>query len=1565
MKFIKNVLLLILFLISNANIIFASSNLLINDTNNKELEINEKYNKKLNININNIKIENIGNNKIEITGNIDYIQNFNSDNIIAVPYNIKKSSNEIYNLNDVYIMAFSSIKSNINVYWQRKIFNDTNIGKGYIKDDENVIIEREYGTGDDKTIQNEEIYTNNSLIKKITETNYFNDINIDNNDNNIIFKIIIDRNRVSKMRYLYICKNINIIVNNDLITYDNLISDSIDLLNYCDDNILNLSSDNENKIKEQPTLFGATPVTSNFTIYKAAEALLKHYYAHGVGGSGGESRNNFFTYSKNNGFYISDSNQNKATASVCDIKMKQDDEYYYFDVNIDYKSDVPYNTATNIGNNEYQSINSGTLYLANEEINNLSYNYTITYPISSVYSQMGWQAYMRAYYSSGNYSSNNYYDSELVRKDSLTMNINGCSATQAMNFKQGGEYKDLTSDYKNSLYTTYTPTNSADGFNNPALKYCSYTFPFETYLYGNSNHTPLTNFGNKGVYEMNYNGNAMSNLLNSKIDAIIKNKILYNNGQQNFTMPQKPNYTTIENVVSTNNSIDSNWNNNIKAKIIIKKSDINNYRYLNMYAPNGVIKSKTNSYWTYTESESSLNNSNGSYTWNSPEAKQVAYSIHSKNAIDLLPYSICEHNWVLGDIIDENQHYIYCSKCEWHHKINHNYEYEYDGMTNNLCACGFNHDVKHTYKFNSNLINDYEEIVLASSSYVKNNNPLKTGYKFKYFDKYLKYFDNMINPVFDVASTSIVNTYIGQVASMSEISDRFSTTYIANYDPIKYYVHFNSNNNMNLPVNTNEISDMPCYYDEEYVPPIISYTGYTFKGWTIASGSNIVNISKHGRIKNLTSIENEIVDVYPVFDIFTYKFSFSTQSNINKITITENISDLVCEKDIHYNLPNNISVTGYNFKGWSLTKYSDNIDFNPNEELFNYTSIEDQEYTIYPIYEPIKYTFKFSNNNLKNILLNNSISDETFTYNEPKNLPDNILAQGFGFKGWSLVATSSNIDFEQKAEILNYTSTHNKEYILYPVYDELKFSIIYMTVDGKYSNNNSIIKKDYSIENNYNLEIPSITAKTTYNKLGKVISNYVAEFINYTDENNKEFKTFNDIKEFIYNKGIYNYTLYLNYNYRLKNTIESSGSGSDSSGITNGTTVNNEIPPILDNKIEIKEITIRANNKNIKTIKKDVKISKKDLVDFINEIYNDFKDQNNIQNQDIVIYINDTPYNNQYDIISLINEVYNDFIDNLDINIVKVDKKEGNNQKDGMVYSFTSTEITTKSNVKNKKNISTISNTNKSISTNSNITKRKSSKTENANVATKSTIKSNKFINKIFKDTNDIKNIEEIIEICNNREFMQLYKNLSENKYRSTISDFFEKYDGLIDKIEIEIKKPKYNNLNRKIIEIINDEEFVDLKKELVEFSYKNNKDYINFINDIKSKRVKKLIYNIYNGKYKTIINGILPIITNEKYIKRLEYELIDGECSDTAYDLIYYIFETTYNYKIPEKETIIREIETTTIVKATISEIKIEKKTEENELPIVSLIAFIAGIILVITIVILVLKKISKKDEM
>lgn len=780
------------------------------------------------------------------------------------------------------------------------------------------------------------------------------------------------------------------------------------------------------------------PVTANFKISKSASKITDISYWKERTGSEISGNRGTSLSSSGNSFTISDEKQNIATYDILKFKMSQDDDYYFFNYDIKYESNFAlYDSIISLADGSYQKINTNALmYLADKSNSEIAYSYSSSLTGSaSIYKSILFT-----------FSGTNDYDnlrdySNFTRTDTISLKINEKSVTQ----KMVQSHPQNNNVYNNS---TYTKTDTGSTFSAPYISYCSLIFPFEKYYTGNVFGDNIYWIGNNFV-DINYssigiNLNWYDKDTSSKFREVVMSQILFKHNQENYIIPQRLNYDAISQSV-TCDSTKNYWNNRIRGTIKIKKTDINNYRYLNMYCPDGIVQKKSMNLLKNAVSSNSdedrRNNTNPSYDISyistCPAGELVANSFHSDSAIDLLQYTHCDHNWIYIAINGNNQfHKVKCLNCEWEREENHDYKYEYDGLLNNMCICGANKQVNHIYDLDCDGYGTIQETLDVGSRYATYSNLVKTGYKFKNF----KHYEKRVIGTYSEVNTRLRETYIGEVTNMLATVSNLSTRYVANYEPIKYNVKFHTENNkgLSLTLTFNVLNNIS--YGNTYDFPKANLIGYAIRGWTTTRGSSNIEYFTKDRLKNLTYIEGETIDLYPIIDYSTYTFKISTISNTLRKISTE-ISDLVCTYNTKYYLPDNIDIDGYTFLGWSKTYRSTNVDLIPNAEIYNYTNEDEKTIVLYPVYKAHTYKIKISTFSNINRIINEDIEDQYYIYDIGKILPEHVNIAGYNFKGWTLTKGSSDIDFGIEEKIINLTSIQDEVITLYPVYNNIIYQV--------------------------------------------------------------------------------------------------------------------------------------------------------------------------------------------------------------------------------------------------------------------------------------------------------------------------------------------------------------------------------------------------------------------------------------------------------------------------------------------------------------------------------------------
>ena len=297
------------------------------------------------------------------------------------------------------------------------------------------------------------------------------------------------------------------------------------------------------------------------------------------------------------------------------------------------------------------------------------------------------------------------------------------------------------------------------------------------------------------------------------------------------------------------------------ATINIKKENIDDYRYLCFGA-------------TYVANTSEI--------YGTLTTTITGYSLCT-NTVDLKNYIDCAHEWIAATC-DETAHTVKCKNCEWEKKENHNFEYKYDGIDDDVCVCTKIRKVHYYYEINDDTISTVSEIYDVGEA---TNNILytkKTGYRFKWYEKYELAFNVDDLNKLDVKEIPVKKEMIATVSILDMSAGSRSIYYKAIYEPIQYTFIYSNKSNLDDYISSKlvydkEISPQTFYYDKKsLLKKHIDYDYLTFLGWTLTKGTDKVDFHKEQEIINYTYIDNKTYTLYPVYDTEKYKVLYNTLS---------------------------------------------------------------------------------------------------------------------------------------------------------------------------------------------------------------------------------------------------------------------------------------------------------------------------------------------------------------------------------------------------------------------------------------------------------------------------------------------------------------------------------------------------------------------------------------------------------------------------------------------------------------------------------------------------------------
>lgn len=371
-------------------------------------------------------------------------------------------------------------------------------------------------------------------------------------------------------------------------------------------------------------------------------------------------------------------------------------------------------------------------------------------------------------------------------------------------------------------------------------------------------------------------------------------------------------YNNVSGSATTGSVITSNF------KIKVEKSKINQYRYCGLLF-NNVYATKV----TLTSGGISVN---GSST-----------KCGTTSTIDLLEYINCEHEWELTEY-DSKNHVLVCKNCEWVKNEEHVFDITYDNIENDRCICGINKNVNIT--ISDNIHNELNKKLSTPSELMSSYEKNKIGYDFLYIE--------------DTEILHNEGIVISTISELPMIVPKNSHSYKYIYNPHKYYLNFNKENNLGLDLDSTINANMTkqeMLYGKEYNinKSLYKLNGYNFVGWSVLPDLDKVMFSDEAKIINLTDEDNKIINLYPVYSAFNFKVRYlSTRTDC-----VPNIIDKIYNYGVNQKLEeyNGYLYDNMSFTGW---KYGNDIIKNNNtEELQRFIYKDNMTLNLYA-------TFNFS-----------------------------------------------------------------------------------------------------------------------------------------------------------------------------------------------------------------------------------------------------------------------------------------------------------------------------------------------------------------------------------------------------------------------------------------------------------------------------------------------------------------------------------------------------------------------------------------------------------------------------
>jgi uncharacterized repeat protein (TIGR02543 family) len=237
---------------------------------------------------------------------------------------------------------------------------------------------------------------------------------------------------------------------------------------------------------------------------------------------------------------------------------------------------------------------------------------------------------------------------------------------------------------------------------------------------------------------------------------------------------------------------------------------------------------------------------------------------------------------------------------------------------------------------------------------------------------------------------------------------------------------------------TGSIANLPCTYDA--LPTLASagftLTGYTLKGWTHTSGETVKNYPLGPAPANLSSTDNDTVDLYAKWEANTYRVTFNSNGGSGFAAPIEHTFD------VYYTLPGaaGFSKTGYTMGGWNTNSAGTGTNYDAGSSQRNLSTGANIDLCVKWI--PDTYIVSFDANG--GTWASGYPGDMTFTYGVTQRLPpaSSVTRTGYTMGGWNITPEGDGTNYTVGVETSNMPYVDGR-LTLYAKWDPITYSLEY------------------------------------------------------------------------------------------------------------------------------------------------------------------------------------------------------------------------------------------------------------------------------------------------------------------------------------------------------------------------------------------------------------------------------------------------------------------------------------------------------------------------------------------
>ena len=297
-----------------------------------------------------------------------------------------------------------------------------------------------------------------------------------------------------------------------------------------------------------------------------------------------------------------------------------------------------------------------------------------------------------------------------------------------------------------------------------------------------------------------------------------------------------------------------------------------------------------------------------------------------------------------------------------------------------------------------------------------------------------------------------------------EFKSNANFTLYAIWEPIKYRLKYNGNNGNSAYILQNLVYDTK----DKIKSNTFKNGEKEFVEWNTKEDGSGVSYQEGQEIVNITKSNNAVINLYAIWKDASKERTviFNSNNGLNEIknqVYTSNESTKL-EK-------NTFKREGYAFKEWNTMSdgsgnvYEDEKEFKSNAN-----------FTLYAIWEPIKYRLKYNGNNG-----NSAYILQNLVYDTKDKIKSNTFKNGEKeFVEWNTKEDGSGVSYQEGQEIVNITKSNNAVINLYAIWKEDSgFKVKNYDYDNSKKSVSKIAEKttlkdyiqNFEMNNNYTLDV--------------------------------------------------------------------------------------------------------------------------------------------------------------------------------------------------------------------------------------------------------------------------------------------------------------------------------------------------------------------------------------------------------------------------------------------------------------------------------------------------------------